>query len=165
MSNKRFSEKQLNDARWQIEDRGRIHTPIKCRTCTGGSHIFEIECTMCNKTKGLEEFSKTQRKADDPVSNKIAGNATTLLTRYRNATSVSRSRLQNSLSIRTSTRTRTLHSLRPITLPVITLNTSPQRHPHLARPPMTAGQATPRVTMRGMQRALIAEGESLYTPS
>lgn len=163
MSNKRYSEKQLNDARWQIEDRGRIHTPIKCRTCTGGGHIFELECMMCNKTKGLKEFSKTQRKADDPVGNRLAGNGTTVLIGYRNVTSASRSRLLNSLSTRTSTRTRTLRLLPPITQLEHIQSTSRILHPPLERPPLMAGDPPPKAKKSTTQRAPIRAGACLYT--
>jgi hypothetical protein len=62
-----FSEKQKTDARWQISRQGRITSNPKCFKCTGGQ-LVEIECSHCHKTKGLEEFAKTQRrKPDDAV--------------------------------------------------------------------------------------------------
>jgi hypothetical protein len=59
-----FSQKQLTDVRWQVSKQGRITTNPKCFKCTGGQ-LVEIECTMCHKTKGLEEFAKVQRKRPD----------------------------------------------------------------------------------------------------
>ncbi|KAF2029090.1 hypothetical protein EK21DRAFT_113312 [Setomelanomma holmii] len=61
----RFSEKQKTDARWYFDKYGSIAQPILCLNCTG-ARVMEIECTYCNKTKGLEEFAKSQRaRADD----------------------------------------------------------------------------------------------------
>jgi hypothetical protein len=59
-----FSKKQLDDARLQIQNSGRIVQNPKCNKCTGG-RVFELECVMCHKTKGEKDFSKTQRKAPD----------------------------------------------------------------------------------------------------
>ena len=62
-----FSEKQKTDVRWQISRAGKITTLPKCFKCTGGQ-LVEIECVMCHKTKGLEDYAKTQRrKPDDAV--------------------------------------------------------------------------------------------------
>ena len=59
-----FSEKQKTDVRWQISRYGKITTNPKCSKCTGGQ-LVEIECVMCHKTKGLEDFAKVQRKKPD----------------------------------------------------------------------------------------------------
>ncbi|KAJ4398641.1 hypothetical protein N0V91_010073 [Didymella pomorum] len=56
-----FSEKQKTDARWQISKQGRITTNPRCFKCTGGQ-LVEIECSHCHKTKGLEDFAKSQRR-------------------------------------------------------------------------------------------------------
>jgi len=60
----RYSTKQLTDLRWQIKTNGRCTQPIICRRCTG-EPLVEIECFMCHKTKGLEEFAKSQRCRPD----------------------------------------------------------------------------------------------------
>lgn len=49
------------DARFQVKNQGRIVKNPNCKVCTGAP-IVEIECIMCHKTQGLEEFSKVQRK-------------------------------------------------------------------------------------------------------
>ncbi|KAH6618575.1 Stc1 domain-containing protein [Boeremia exigua] len=59
-----FSQKQLTDVRYQVSKAGRINTNPKCFKCTGGQ-LVELDCVMCHKTKGLEEFAKTQRKNTD----------------------------------------------------------------------------------------------------
>lgn len=59
-----FSQKQLTDVRWQVSRTGKITTNPKCSKCTGSQPV-EIECVMCHKTKGLEEYSKTQRRRPD----------------------------------------------------------------------------------------------------
>lgn len=60
----KFSARQLNHARWQVQNSGRIGEGMKCQRCTGQQTV-ELECTMCDKTKGLEAFSKTQRAQPD----------------------------------------------------------------------------------------------------
>lgn len=63
-----YSEKQLTDVRWQLSRANKITTNPKCLKCAGQT-IVEIECVMCHKTKGLEDFAKAQRKKlDDAVS-------------------------------------------------------------------------------------------------
>ncbi|KAF1999068.1 hypothetical protein P154DRAFT_233533 [Amniculicola lignicola CBS 123094] len=57
-----FSQKQLTDARAAVL--GRRSYKINCRPCTG-AQIVEIECMMCLRTKGLEEFAKVQRTKPD----------------------------------------------------------------------------------------------------
>lgn len=63
-----FSEKQLTDVRWQLSrSTNKITTNPKCVKCSGHAPV-EIECVMCHKTKGLEEYAKVQRrKPDDAV--------------------------------------------------------------------------------------------------
>ncbi|CBX92935.1 hypothetical protein IAQ61_008672 [Plenodomus lingam] len=60
----RFSSKQLTDARYQILKQGRITQLVNCMKCTG-QQIVELECTSCGRTKGLEEFAKSQRNKPD----------------------------------------------------------------------------------------------------
>lgn len=46
---------------------------IKCITCTGGNRV-ELECTGCDKWKGLDAFAKTQRRdPDNAVSSMSLG--------------------------------------------------------------------------------------------
>lgn len=62
-----FSNKQLTDARYQVLKFGKINKAPNCQKCSG-QQIVEIECTRCDKTKGLEEFAKSQiRKPDTAV--------------------------------------------------------------------------------------------------
>jgi hypothetical protein len=64
----KYSAKQLTNLRYQIHNHGRQTTAIKCMNCTG-QQVVELECTMCHKTKGLEEYAKSQRsKPDTAVS-------------------------------------------------------------------------------------------------
>jgi DNA repair protein RAD7 len=60
----KYSIKQLTDARWQVKNVGRINKSINCQPCTG-QRVVEVECTMCGKTKGLEDFAKSQRSKPD----------------------------------------------------------------------------------------------------
>jgi DNA repair protein RAD7 len=60
----KYSIKQLTDARWQIKNSGKMYKAINCQSCTGQQKV-EIECTMCGKTKGLEDFAKSQRSKPD----------------------------------------------------------------------------------------------------
>jgi hypothetical protein len=57
-----FSEKQLNDARMSFRNRTTYN--IRCHPCNGGQ-LVEIECSYCGKTKGLDEFAKSQRSKPD----------------------------------------------------------------------------------------------------
>ncbi|KAH3945487.1 hypothetical protein HBH53_146050 [Parastagonospora nodorum] len=59
-----YSTRQLTDLRWQVRTAGNYTQPINCRRCTG-EPLVEIECFMCHKTKGLEEFAKSQRCSPD----------------------------------------------------------------------------------------------------
>ena len=40
------------------------HSGIRCRKCTG-SQVHEMTCSICNEVKGLEGFSKAQRRTPD----------------------------------------------------------------------------------------------------
>ncbi|KAI4186280.1 MAG: hypothetical protein L6R41_003580 [Letrouitia leprolyta] len=65
-----FSNKQLTDLRQRVAgphgEKAKAPTAevITCRTCTSGQ-IQELTCFICNETKGLEAFGKTQRKDPD----------------------------------------------------------------------------------------------------
>ncbi|OCK73768.1 hypothetical protein K432DRAFT_398622 [Lepidopterella palustris CBS 459.81] len=60
-----FSNKQLAEARYQYYKGGvNANVTINCRLCTGGQ-VVELECWMCHKTKGLDEFAKAQRSKPD----------------------------------------------------------------------------------------------------
>ncbi|KAF2850893.1 hypothetical protein T440DRAFT_74324 [Plenodomus tracheiphilus IPT5] len=59
-----FSNKQLTDARYQVMENGRMTKTINCKKCTG-QQIVEIKCTVCERTHGLEEYAKAQRKDPD----------------------------------------------------------------------------------------------------
>ncbi|KAF1829910.1 hypothetical protein BDW02DRAFT_592267 [Decorospora gaudefroyi] len=61
----KYSIKQLTDARWHVKNLGSIGTTVKCQSCTGGKQVVEVECTMCGKTKGVEQFAKSQRSKPD----------------------------------------------------------------------------------------------------
>ncbi|KAF1851643.1 uncharacterized protein K460DRAFT_38780 [Cucurbitaria berberidis CBS 394.84] len=63
-SQAKYSVKQLTEARAQIKNFGRMNKAINCRKCMG-EKATEIECTVCNKTKGLEEFANSQRNKPD----------------------------------------------------------------------------------------------------
>jgi DNA repair protein RAD7 len=66
----KYSTKQLTDLRYQIKHQGRCTKAINCQPCTG-NQVVEIECTMCHKTKGLEEFAKCQRNKPDTAVSKM----------------------------------------------------------------------------------------------
>ncbi|KZF20033.1 hypothetical protein L228DRAFT_250462 [Xylona heveae TC161] len=63
-----YSKKQLNDLRHKIYVVGELSATvagqIKCRTCTG-QQVNELTCTICDEVKGLEGFSKVQRRDPD----------------------------------------------------------------------------------------------------
>jgi DNA repair protein RAD7 len=59
----RFSTKQLTDLRYHLKTTGKM-CAINCKPCTG-QPMVEVECVMCRKTKGLEEFAKSQRAKPD----------------------------------------------------------------------------------------------------
>ncbi|KAF2689110.1 hypothetical protein K458DRAFT_383773 [Lentithecium fluviatile CBS 122367] len=60
-SQKNFSNRSLHDARRAIQQHGpHAKYKINCQQCTG-RQIVELRCSMCNKTKGLEDFAKSQR--------------------------------------------------------------------------------------------------------
>ncbi|KAF1963208.1 hypothetical protein CC80DRAFT_107893 [Byssothecium circinans] len=61
-----YSTKQLTDARFAIMNHGHnARFSINCTPCTGNGQPVEIECSYCGKTKGLEEFAKSQRRKPD----------------------------------------------------------------------------------------------------
>ncbi|KAF2872924.1 Stc1 domain-containing protein [Massariosphaeria phaeospora] len=61
----RYSQNQLDKARYDIMKRGPTARYVAhCRGCAGGQTV-EIECIMCHKTKGLEDFAKSQKKKPD----------------------------------------------------------------------------------------------------
>ncbi|KAL8641669.1 MAG: hypothetical protein Q9228_001551 [Teloschistes exilis] len=65
-----FSNKQLMILRHRIagsngdKAKSAIAEIITCRTCTGGP-INELTCSICGEVKGLDGFSKAQRKDPD----------------------------------------------------------------------------------------------------
>ncbi|KAF2655278.1 hypothetical protein K491DRAFT_716363 [Lophiostoma macrostomum CBS 122681] len=60
-----YSTRQLRDARMKIYEKGQQAVyKISCNKCTG-QPLVELECSMCNKTKGLEDFAKNQRNKPD----------------------------------------------------------------------------------------------------
>ncbi|CAI6265092.1 unnamed protein product [Periconia digitata] len=68
LTQKKFSNTQLAHARTQIKNHGRNVTyQINCQSCTG-VQVVEIQCVACCKTKGLEEFAKSQRRDVDKAT-------------------------------------------------------------------------------------------------
>ncbi|PVH99258.1 hypothetical protein DM02DRAFT_656602 [Periconia macrospinosa] len=65
VSQKKFSSTQLSHARLAISEKG-VHAEysIKCQSCIDGG-VVEIKCIACSKTKGLEEFARSQRRNPD----------------------------------------------------------------------------------------------------
>ncbi|KAI9805442.1 MAG: hypothetical protein M1825_000693 [Sarcosagium campestre] len=62
-----YSQKQLNDLAFRISRNGPVpmnRTAIKCRQCTGGQ-VTEMACYICEEVKGLDGFSKAQRRMPD----------------------------------------------------------------------------------------------------
>jgi hypothetical protein len=59
----KYSTKQLTNVRYQIKTGG-DYKNINCQGCTG-PQVVEVQCMMCNKTKGLEKFAKSQRARPD----------------------------------------------------------------------------------------------------
>lgn len=67
-----FSKKRLIDLAEHITAEARRHKPFNAKLtpfvpCAGCStqQVSELECHMCKKTKGLDGFSKTQRRNPD----------------------------------------------------------------------------------------------------
>ncbi|KAK4982708.1 hypothetical protein LTR66_009139 [Elasticomyces elasticus] len=59
-----YSNKQLSDYKFQIsltQNKKRNHSIIKCRNCIT-QPATELQCTVCDRWKSLDEFSKRQRK-------------------------------------------------------------------------------------------------------
>lgn len=93
-----FSKKQQSELKMKIHKDGAFNAVaikyIVCIGCTGGQ-VVELECRMCGITKGLDKFSKNQRRARDNAVRCLASfrNKTLLLTTLeRNAGSAWRSR-------------------------------------------------------------------------
>ncbi|TKA32906.1 hypothetical protein B0A50_01132 [Salinomyces thailandicus] len=63
-----FSKKQQSELKMKIHKDGAFNAVaikyIVCIGCTGGQ-VVELECRMCGITKGLDKFSKNQRRARD----------------------------------------------------------------------------------------------------
>ncbi|KAI9675089.1 MAG: hypothetical protein M1817_001497 [Caeruleum heppii] len=62
-----YSKRQLGELQWKFSQRSSFsisHANIKCRKCTG-SQTTEMMCIVCDVVKGLDEFSKAQRKDPD----------------------------------------------------------------------------------------------------
>ncbi|OXV11050.1 hypothetical protein Egran_01189 [Elaphomyces granulatus] len=65
-----FSNKQLSTVRQAIYQYGPAAMGddrpgyAKCRTCAG-TQVVELLCSVCDKTKGLDEFAKSQRRNPD----------------------------------------------------------------------------------------------------
>lgn len=64
----KYSTKQLTDARYMVKMQGRITTPINCTGCTSGVRKVELECVKCGKTKGMDDFAKSQRSVPDTAT-------------------------------------------------------------------------------------------------
>ncbi|OJD35950.1 dna repair protein rad7 [Diplodia corticola] len=58
-----FARKRLNELRERIRDDRHPFT-TQCTLCTP-QQVMELKCKMCAKVKGLDEFSKAQRKNPD----------------------------------------------------------------------------------------------------
>lgn len=70
-----FSNRQLNEVREEFARNGeRAFAKCKstCRTCTAGQ-VTELHCVMCDLTKGLEDFAKTQRRNPDGAVSFLSG--------------------------------------------------------------------------------------------
>ncbi|MCJ1259342.1 hypothetical protein MMC24_007179 [Lignoscripta atroalba] len=63
-----YSKKQLSDLRFKILQFGKISGTngayIKCRGCTG-QQVTEMTCVHCDEVKGLDGFTKAQRREPD----------------------------------------------------------------------------------------------------
>ncbi|MCJ1299599.1 hypothetical protein MMC08_002391 [Hypocenomyce scalaris] len=63
-----FSKKQLSELRFKIFTFGPINGTgaayVKCRLCTG-QQVNEMTCVVCDAVKGLDGFSKAQRRTPD----------------------------------------------------------------------------------------------------
>ncbi|MCJ1346828.1 hypothetical protein MMC31_005046 [Peltigera leucophlebia] len=60
-----YSKKQLLDLRHHIHlGFDMKNSPIRCRTCTA-CQTHEMTCCICNEVKGLDAFSKAQRRTPD----------------------------------------------------------------------------------------------------
>ena len=73
-----YSQKQLNDLAWKISSKGNVPVQtalIKCRLCTG-QQVTELKCSICNEVKGLDGFSKAQRRNPDGAVRVSLGHVT-----------------------------------------------------------------------------------------
>lgn len=71
-----FSNRQLGNLSFAAARSGQTlstNSKIKCRQCTGGP-VTELKCMICEDIKGLEEFSKAQRKDPDRAVRDADGN-------------------------------------------------------------------------------------------
>lgn len=60
-----YSKKQSTDLRNHIALGNALDdSTIRCRKCTG-SQVHEMTCSICGEVKGLEGFSKAQRRTPD----------------------------------------------------------------------------------------------------
>jgi hypothetical protein len=66
--NQSYSNKQLQDLRQHLYTTGALSLAspgvVKCRGCVGGQ-TSELMCIICDETKGLDDFAKTQRRTPD----------------------------------------------------------------------------------------------------
>lgn len=77
-----YSKRQLNDLAYKVSQNGKMpfhNGNIKCRICTG-AQVTELECCMCEEVKGLDAFSRAQRRdPDNAVSLIFPSTASTTL--------------------------------------------------------------------------------------
>lgn len=62
-----FSKRQLENLRNAMAvqgERASLQGHAKCRDCVGGPNV-ELRCSICDQTKGLEDFAKNQRQNRD----------------------------------------------------------------------------------------------------
>ncbi|KZZ95168.1 hypothetical protein AAP_01656 [Ascosphaera apis ARSEF 7405] len=59
-----YSKKQLATLKSNIALKKKVNFHTGCVTCAEctGQQVFELKCVLCDRTKGLESFSKAQRK-------------------------------------------------------------------------------------------------------
>lgn len=75
----KYSQKQLNDYRQQLLfDQIKAKLP-KCRQCVGGP-ADELTCHRCDLTKGLNSFTKVQRRKPDTAVGRHVKQTRVLLT-------------------------------------------------------------------------------------
>ena len=63
-----YSKKQLDELRKKLSKLRSAEIPdamtANCRACNGGS-VVELQCSKCDKVKGLDDFAKAQRSNGD----------------------------------------------------------------------------------------------------